>query len=40
MDGSFLSTIAGVVIGSAIAQSFFGDEVPNFGDVRSSQRPP
>lgn len=25
MAGSFLSTIAGVVVGSAIAQSFFGD---------------
>ena len=29
MAGSFLSSIAGVVVGSAIAQSFFGDS--NFG---------
>ncbi len=28
MAGSFLSTIAGVVVGSAIAQSFFGDSGP------------
>lgn len=31
MAGSFLSTIAGVVVGSAIAQSFFGDA--GSGDV-------
>ena len=31
MAGSFLSTIAGLVVGSAIAQSFFGDSRP--GDI-------
>lgn len=31
MAGSFLSTIAGVVVGSAIAHSFFGDSGP--GDI-------
>jgi hypothetical protein len=32
MAGSFLSTIAGVVVGSAIAEAFFGDSGGNDGD--------
>jgi hypothetical protein len=39
MAGSFLSTIAGVVVGSAIAQAFLGDGAAHHGDAAAADAP-